>query len=65
MRQYGELEQEKKNILKAIRSAIRLKHSIEADIELNDRLPLIELEIDAAMNDGREYTVDIDDYLQG
>jgi hypothetical protein len=33
-----EIEQAKKNAIKIARAAIRLKHSIKADEELNDRL---------------------------
>jgi len=40
-------------MLKTIRAAVRLKHSINADRELNDLLPEAELRFDAAVNRGR------------
>jgi hypothetical protein len=37
------------NTIKIIRAAVRLKHSINADIELNDVLPLAMLKFEAAV----------------
>lgn len=40
-------------LLKAARSAVRLKHSIAADAELNNVLPALELAFDSAVRQGR------------
>jgi hypothetical protein len=45
---------EKAKILKAARSAIRLKHSLMADEEMYNRLPELERRIDQALNEGKE-----------
>lgn len=39
-------------LLKAARSAIRLKHSLAADAELNDVLPMLEGKFDASVQIG-------------
>lgn len=45
--------QSRANTLKAARSLIRLKHSIAADEELNETLPLIEAAFNAAVQRGQ------------
>lgn len=41
------------NMLKTIRTAIRLKHSIAADEELNEMLPMAEARFNASVNRGQ------------
>jgi hypothetical protein len=48
----SDVEQQKAAMLKAARAAIRLKHAIRADAEINERLPEIEGIIDEALADG-------------
>ena len=48
-----DIELRKRALFKAARSAIRLKHSLEADAELNDLLPRLEREFDSAISRGR------------
>ena len=45
-------DQARANMLKVIRTAIRLKHSIAADEELNEVLPLAEKKFNAALHRG-------------
>lgn len=52
MTQLTEVELARKNTLKVVRTAIRLRHSIEADIELNRRLYEAEAAFDAAVARG-------------
>ena len=47
------VDQSRANMLKTIRAAIRLKHSIAADEELNDLLPEAQRRFDAAILKGR------------
>jgi hypothetical protein len=47
-----ELEGQKADMLKAFRSAIRLKHSLRADAEIREMLPEVERTIDAALAAG-------------
>ena len=37
------------NLLKTVRAAVRLRHSIQADIELNDLLPEVEAKFNKAV----------------
>lgn len=46
-------EQQRANMLKVIRAAVRLKYSIQADNELNEVLPLAEKRWDDALTRGR------------
>lgn len=48
----SEVEQAKATMVKIIRTAIRLKHSIKADEEINERLPEAEKKFDAAVIKG-------------
>ena len=48
-----EADQARANMLKSIRTIIRLKHSLAADNELNDILPEAELRFNAAINRGK------------
>lgn len=47
------VDQARANTLKVIRAAIRLKHSIAADEELNDVLPRAEAKFNAAVMRGQ------------
>lgn len=54
------VEQARSEMLKVIRAAVRLKHSINADRELNDVLPEAQKRFDAAVHRGQiPATVDI------
>lgn len=48
-----EVEQARANMLKIVRAAVRLKHSIQADNELNEILPEAELRFNAAVQRGK------------
>lgn len=48
-----EIEQRRANTLKIIRTAIRLKHGIAADNELNEVLPRAQAKFDAAVQRGQ------------
>lgn len=45
----GNTDQARANLLKTIRAAVRLRHSIEADEELNRLLPEAEKKFNAAV----------------
>lgn len=47
------VDQARANMLKTIRAAVRLKHSIAADEELNEVLPRAEARFNAAVMAGR------------
>lgn len=64
MRSNTEIEQRRAEILKAVRSVIRLKHSIAADREVNGVLPQIELELDAAIKTGKIYELEVADFIR-
>lgn len=49
----AEAEQARVNTLKIIRAAVRLKHSIAADNELNEVLPEAEMRFDSAVQRGK------------
>lgn len=53
MRMKTDLQLDKESCLKAFRTAIRLKHSLEADREIAQFLPLLEEKIDRAMAAGQ------------
>lgn len=57
-RPFNELEVRRAAILKAVRSGIRLKHSIRADVEIAETLPRVEGEMDLALNSGEPFTLD-------
>lgn len=48
-----DIELRKRALFKAARSAVRLKHSLEADAELNELLPQLERAFDSAVSRGR------------
>lgn len=47
-----DIELRKRALFKAARSAVRLKHSLEADAELNEVLPQLERAFDSAVSRG-------------
>lgn len=49
MKERTEEEQARADALKVVRAAIRLKHSIAADREINDVLPKFEKKFNAAL----------------
>lgn len=55
MKETTELERRRAAMLKARRSAIRLKYSLMADDEIARDLPAFEAEIDAAISAGKMY----------
>ena len=57
-------ELEKARLLKAVRANIRLKHTLEADAEINEKLPEIEAAIDRAIAAGTVYELDIRSVLE-
>jgi len=57
-------ELEKAKILKAVRSAIRLKHALGADEELNEVLPRVEAEVDRAIAEGKLLELNPADYIR-
>ena len=63
MIQKTDLEQQKAAALKALRAGIRLKHSLAADAEINDRLPAMEKEIDNALAEGRPLELTVGEIL--
>lgn len=47
------VDQERANLLKTARALIRLKYSLLADEELNEKLPLVQAKFDAAVLRGQ------------
>lgn len=47
-----DIELRKRALFKAARSAVRLRHSLEADAELNELLPVLERQFDSAVSRG-------------
>lgn len=58
MRRTTELERQRTAMLKAARSAIRLKHSLAADAEIAEKLPDLEERIDAALANGEPFELE-------
>lgn len=52
MSQRDKVEMARANMLKTIRTAVRLRHSLEADAELNEVLPQAQARFDAAVMRG-------------
>lgn len=61
MKPYDELEVIRAQMLKAWRSAIRLKHSLAADKEIAETLPEIERQINEALLNGSPLALDPSD----
>ena len=64
MHQKTDLEQAKSAVMKAARSAIRLKYSLLADEEINERLPELEERIDLALQNGVNISLNPAHYLE-
>jgi hypothetical protein len=47
-----DFDRERANMLKRVRSEVRLKHSLEADDELRVVLPVLTAEFERALQDG-------------
>lgn len=54
---FDEFEVKRAQMLKAYRSAIRLKHSLAADAEIAETLPRVEAEIDKALLTGEPLAI--------
>lgn len=67
MRKKSPAEMEKAKIAKATRTIVRLKHSLQADEELNDILPDTLAEFDEALANGtlKELKASLNDALGG
>lgn len=65
MRKKSPIEMERQKVTKVTRSLIRLKHSIQADEEINNILPDTLLEFDKALQSGelKQLRSNIDDLL--
>lgn len=59
MRERDTLELQIADARKAIRTAVRLKHSLAADAEINQTLPQLEQEIMDAAVKGEPYMLDL------
>lgn len=59
LKPFNEHEVYRASVLKAYRSAIRLKHSLRADAEIAETLPGIEAAIDLALNTGEPLAIDV------
>jgi hypothetical protein len=66
MSAYGRvaLEQAVVNHKKIVRTAIRLRHSIEADNELNDIMPVVERKLRAMQQQGLIPSMDLADVMK-
>ena len=53
----AEVDQERANMLKSLRAFVRLRHSINADNELNVLLPKAEAIYNAAINRGKVLSI--------
>lgn len=47
-----DIELRRRALFKAARSYVRMKHSLEADAELNELLPMLERQFDSAVSRG-------------
>lgn len=59
MRAKTEAEMERDRITKTVRSLIRLKHSLMADMEINNTLPELLDEYDASLMEGRVAQINV------
>lgn len=58
-RRLSDIELERAKVLKATRAAVRLKHALAADAELNEVLPLVEQEFNDAVAQQKPYQLDV------
>lgn len=54
-----EIEQQRLAVAKSVRSAIRLKHALAADAEVNDVLPDVLDQFDRAIAAGEPFTLNL------
>jgi hypothetical protein len=59
VKRLGDIELQRAQLLKALRTNIRLKHSLAADEEINEKLPAFEAAFDKAVQSGKTYELDI------
>lgn len=59
MKRKDRVEFQKTRALKAMRTAIRLKHALAADEEINQVLPEVEAAFDKAVTSGQPFELDI------
>ena len=57
-------EQEWANVKKAVRAAIRLKHNLRADEEINEVLPTVQAAYARALMEGTPFELDTDSFLK-
>ena len=63
MRRKDKTEQARAELLKSVRTAIRLKHALAADRELNEVLPKAEALFEARVAEGLSYQLDPKTFL--
>lgn len=59
MNKKTDIERERLKTAKAVRTAIRLKHSMNADDEINEKLPDVLVAFDSAIASGKRFELDI------
>jgi len=64
MQQKSDIDMERLRIVKAVRTAIRLKHSLAGDREINEVLPLVLEEFDRAVSAGQAYELEVGSVFQ-
>jgi len=64
LKRLGDIELQRAQLLKALRTNIRLRHSLAADQELNEKLPTFEAAFDKAVQSGKVYELDIRSVLE-
>ena len=65
MRKRTKTEVERAKIAKAVRTAVRLKHSVAADEEINEVLPVVLKEFDQAIAAGKPFELDVRSVFDG
>lgn len=63
MRRRTKVEMTQAQVAKCVRAAIRLKYSLQADEEINDRLPSILDEFELALSTGTPWALPLGDIL--
>ena len=59
-----DIRMELEGIEKAVRSNIRLKHSLEADREVNEKIPEVLRQAEVAIRKGKAFELDIKSVLE-
>lgn len=65
MKRKDRVEMERAKIAKAVRNAVRLKHSLLADEEINERLPAVLEQFDRAIVAGKPFELNVASVLNG